>query len=106
MNSDGSRKTPRRKRSRTVGPPARQRIDHRAPRAPHRREHGLAGDDVLSPTATRSSRARRQEHVHARAELHQADPLAALQLLPFDDAADDAARQDADDLPDDDGAPW
>ena len=46
---------------------------------------------------------RRQEDVHARSEFHQADPLAAFELLPFADAAHDPPREDADDLPDDDG---
>ncbi len=39
-----------------------------------------------------------EEHVHARAELHQADPLAETDALPFLDAADDAPGEDADDL--------
>ena len=60
MNSDGSRKTPRRKRSRAVAAPARQRIDHRrsrrpdpAARAPSRRRRRVC------PTCDEQLRARR-----------------------------------------------
>ena len=45
---------------------------------------------------------RREEHVHPRSELHQADPFAEADALPFLDPADDAPREDADDLAEDD----
>ena len=54
------------------------------------------------PTATWSSSVRREEHVHPRSELHQADPLAPADALPFLDPADDAPREHADDLAEDD----
>src|SRR6185312_14820703 len=47
-------------------------------------------------------RARGQEHVHARPELHESDALAACHALSFVDPADDAAREHTDDLPHDD----
>ena len=48
--------------------------------------------------------ARRQEDVHARAELHHADALADHQRVALAHARHDAARQQADDLAVDGGA--
>ena len=102
VSSDGSRKTPRlNRRGRSVF--RRRSGAYRAPVAPQGREHGLAADD-LSPTLHPHSASARQEDVHARPELHQADPLAARELLPFHHAADDAAGEHADDLADNDRA--
>ena len=79
MKSDGSRKTPRRKRSRPIlASPPRQLIEHQHPEP---REHGLAADDPLADRDVQVG-VGRQEDVHARAELHQADALAALEHLP------------------------
>jgi hypothetical protein len=43
----------------------------------------------------------RQKHVHARTELHDAEPLAGLQIGARLHTAHDAPREDADDLPKD-----
>ena len=53
------------------------------------------------PTDTKIRRVERQEHVHARTELHQADALAPRDDIARFDAAHDAARQQADDLAED-----
>ena len=43
-------------------------------------------------------RRRRQEHVHSRAELHDAEALARTHLAPGRDAADHPPREEADNL--------
>ena len=86
--------------ARAIVPPTLQRqvIEHPALQP---REHRLAADDVLADRDAQFC-ARRQEHVHPRSEFHQPDALAALELVALGDAADDPARQHADDLPEDD----
>ena len=72
-----------------------------APVGPRPGEHRFAADDSLSDRHE-DLVPRRQEDVHPRSELHEADPLAALHDLAFVDAADDAPGENADDLAEDD----
>ena len=60
---------------------------------------------TASPTLTRQSTRHGQEHVHARAEFHDAEAIAGAHVGARLHAADDAAREDADDLPRDDRLP-
>ena len=96
VNSAGSiDAAPEALRAIVAAPP--QRFDHVAPPAPG--ENRPPADDLLLDAT--SDRRRRQEHVHAGSELHQAHAVAARLLRPSD-AADDTPRQHADDLPEHD----
>ena len=61
-------------------------------------------DDAFAPAhhftdVHRDRRVLRDEHVHARAELHDAEPLPRPHFVTAGEPADDAARQHADNLP-------
>src|SRR5829696_8252244 len=100
VNIDGSRNTPRRKRP---GRSSRRRRSGRllSTLATEHGEHRHAADHPLAYVRLEDS-GPRQEDIHARSELHQADPLAAFDVLALTDAADDPPRQDADHLTNDD----
>ena len=53
---------------------------------------------TFSPTRVRIDGVLRQKHVHARSELHHTEPIARLHDVALPDPADDAPREDADDL--------
>ena len=72
-----------------VRAPPRQRYEHRASRSI---ASTVSPATTCSPTATQHLRARRQEDVHPRAELHQPDPFARASCCPSY-TADDAPRQ-------------
>src|SRR6185369_17670337 len=66
--------------------------------ATHAGEHGDAAADAVAG-AHQYFDFCRHDHVHARAELHQADALAELHAVALLLPQDDAAGQDAGDLP-------
>ena len=68
------------------------------------RENSFTASHVLTDRYSQLG-VRRQKNIHSRSEFHQADPLAAFELLPFADAAHDPTGEDADDLSHDDGLP-
>src|SRR5260221_1872579 len=63
-----------------------------------RGNHGLAGDHLVTDRHAEAG-VGREEDVHARAELHDAEALPRLEFGSWLHAAHDAARQNADDLP-------
>src|SRR5436305_7126437 len=68
------------------------------------RDYGYAADDLLVH-GRGDRRVRGNEDIHPRSELHHAESIARLHLVAFLDAADDASREDADNLPDDNRLP-
>src|SRR3954465_2678236 len=97
VNSDGSRKTPRRNRFGRSSRRRRGRTVLSGTAAPKRREDRLAANHTISDTNPQD-RIVRQEHIHTRSESHEPDPLAAIEDLPFLHAADDPPGKDSYDL--------
>ncbi len=90
VNRLGSRYTPRRKRAARPIVRATQKAQTTFFGTPHRLWFQNAGQcstamtvsppRTVSPTCTRIVGARRQKHVHARAEFHDAEPIAGVHL--------------------------